>query len=49
VIDLSYIVEIKLPSSGNWFKYFTGIESREEAENIKREAEGRLKARVLKE
>lgn len=49
VMDLSYIVEIKLPSSGNWFKYLTGIESREEAENIKREAKGRLKARVLKE
>jgi len=46
---MTYIVEIELPSSGNWFKYFTGIGSREEAENIKRVAEGRLKARVLKE
>jgi len=46
---LTYIVEIELPSSGNWFNYFTGIESREEAERIRREAEGKLKARVRKE
>jgi hypothetical protein len=43
---LTYIVEIELPNSGNWFKYFTGIESREEAESIRREAEERLNARV---
>ena len=46
---MTYIVEIVLPSSGTWFKYFTGLESREEAENIKRVAEGKLKARVMKE
>ena len=46
---MTYIVEIEIPSSGTWFKYALGVESREEAENIKREAEGRLKARVLKE
>ncbi|MDH5690743.1 MAG: hypothetical protein OEY81_04885 [Candidatus Bathyarchaeota archaeon] len=46
---MTYIVEIELPSSGNWFNYFTGIESREEAERIRREAEGKLKARVRKE
>ncbi len=45
---MAYVVEIKLPGSGTWFKYFAGIESREEAENIKREAEGKLKARVRK-
>lgn len=45
---MTYIIEIKLPGSGTWFKYFTGIESREEAENIKREADGNLKARVRK-
>ena len=46
---LTYIVEIELPSSGNWFNYFTGIESREEAEGIRCVAEGKLKARVKKE
>ncbi len=46
---MTYIIEIKLPSSGNWFKYFTRIESREEADDIKREAKGILKARVTKE
>jgi hypothetical protein len=49
VMVLTYIVEIELPSSGNWFKYFTGIESREEAEGIRCEAEGKLKARVRNE
>jgi len=43
---LTYTVEIELPSSGNWFKYFAGIESCEEAESIRRVAEGKLKARV---
>jgi len=46
---MTYIVEIMLPGSGNWFKYVPGIESREEAENIKCVAEGKLKARVTKE
>jgi len=46
---MTYIVEIKVPGSGNWFKYVPGIESLEEAENIKRVAEGKLKARVIKE
>ena len=46
---MTYIVEIELPSSGSWFKYFTGIESQEEAENIKRVAKGKLEARVRKE
>ena len=45
---MTYIIEINLPGLGTWFKYFTGIESREEAENIKREADGNLKARVRK-
>jgi hypothetical protein len=49
VMVLTYIVEIELPSSGNWFKYFTGIESREEAEGIRCVAEGKLKARVRNE
>jgi len=46
---LTYIVEIELPRSGIWFNYFTGIESREEAEGIRRVVEGKLKARVRKE
>ena len=45
---MTYMVEIELPGSRTWFKYVTGIESREEAENIKREAEGKVKARVKK-
>jgi len=44
-----YIIEIKLPGSGTWHNYMTGIQSREEAENIKREAEGKVKVRVRKE
>jgi hypothetical protein len=43
---LTYTVEIELPGSGNWFRYFAGIESRKEAESIRRVAEGKVKARV---
>jgi hypothetical protein len=46
---MTYIIEIELPSSSIWFNYMTGIESREEAENIKREAEEKVKVRVRKE
>jgi hypothetical protein len=46
---MTYIIEIELPSSNIWFNYMTGIESREEAENIKREAEGKVKVRVKKD
>ena len=45
---MAYTVEIELPGSGNWFKYVSCIESREEAENIKCVAEGKVKARVRK-
>ena len=45
---MTYIIEIELPGSNTWFNYMTGIKSREEAENIKREAEGKVKARVKK-
>jgi hypothetical protein len=45
---MAYIIEIELPGLGTWFNYMTGIESREEAENIKREAEGKVKVRVRK-
>jgi hypothetical protein len=45
---MSYTIEIELPSSGVWFKYFTTVESLEEAESIKQAAEGNVKARILK-
>ena len=45
---MTYIIEIELPSSGAWFKYFTRVDSLEEAENIKQAAEGNIKARILK-
>jgi len=48
VMRMTYMVEIELLNSCTWFKYVTEIESREEAENIKREAEGKVKARVRK-
>ncbi|MGD9131186.1 MAG: hypothetical protein PVH73_06390 [Candidatus Bathyarchaeota archaeon] len=48
VCVLAYTVEIELPSSGVWFKYFTRVDSLEEAESIKQAAEGNIKARILK-
>lgn len=45
---MTYIIEIELPRSGIWLDYMTGIESLEEAENIKREAEGKVKVRIKK-
>ena len=41
-----YIIEIELPRSGAWFKYFTNIDSLEEAENIKQAAKGKIKTRI---
>lgn len=43
-----YAIEIELPSSGVWFKYFTRVDSLEEAESIKKAAEGTVKARIQK-
>ena len=45
---MSYRIEIELPGSGVWFKYFTRVDSLEEAESIKQAAEGKVKARILK-
>lgn len=46
---MTYTVEIELPHSGAWFRYFTNVDSLEEAETIKKSAaEGTIKARVLK-
>ena len=46
--NMAYIIEIELPSSGAWFKYFINIESLEEAESITQAAEGSIKTRILK-
>ena len=43
-----YVIEIELPRSGAWFKYFTNVDSLEEAESIKQAAEGAVKARIMK-
>ena len=45
---LKYEIEIELPVSGAWFKYFTGIDSLEEAETIKAAAEGNVNARIMR-
>ena len=45
---MTYTIEIELPSSGVWFKYFVTVDSLEEAENIKQAAEDNIKARILK-
>jgi len=45
---MTYVIEIELPHSGVWFKYFTKVESLEEAEDIKQAAEGKIRARILK-
>jgi len=45
---MSYAIEIELPRSGVWFKYFVAVDTFEEAESIKQAAEGNIKARILK-
>ncbi|MBT8172391.1 hypothetical protein KJN74_05930 [Candidatus Bathyarchaeota archaeon] len=45
---MSYAIEIELPCSGVWFKYFTCVDSLEEAESIKQAAKGAVNARILK-
>ena len=45
---MTYAIEIELPFSGVWFKYFTNVDSLEEAKNIKQAAEGSVKARIMK-
>ena len=47
-IILSYTIEIELPRSGVWFKYFTYVDTLEEAKSIKQAARGAVKARILK-
>jgi hypothetical protein len=44
---MTYSIEIELPRSGTWFRYFTNVDSLEEAESIKQAASGTIKARVL--
>ena len=45
---MSYSIEIELPRSGVWFRYFVSVDSLEEAEGIKEAAEGNVKARIMK-
>ena len=45
---MTYAIEIELPSSGVWFKYFVAVDSLEEAESIKQAAKGSVKTRILK-
>jgi hypothetical protein len=45
---MDYSIEIELPKSGSWFKYFTNIDTLEEANNVKQAAKGSVKARILK-
>jgi hypothetical protein len=45
---MTYRIEIELPNSGAWFKYFRTIDSLEEAESIRRVAEGKINTRILK-
>lgn len=45
---MTYAIEIELPRSHIWFKYFTTVDSLEEAESIKEAAEGSIKARIMK-
>jgi len=45
---MTYSIEIELPRSGAWFKYFTNVDTLEEAESIKKVAEGTVKTRIYK-
>jgi hypothetical protein len=45
---MSYSVEIELPDSGVWFKYFGKIDSLEEAEDLREAAEGKIKTKIRK-
>ncbi|MFA5363564.1 MAG: hypothetical protein WC325_00080 [Candidatus Bathyarchaeia archaeon] len=44
---MTYTIEIELPRSGSWFKYFTRIDTIEEAQDITQAAEGQVRARIL--
>jgi hypothetical protein len=45
---MSYAIEIELPRSGYWFKYFTKVDTIEEAKAITQAAEGKVKTRIMK-
>jgi hypothetical protein len=45
---MTYSIEIELPRSGAWFRYFTNVDTLEEAESIKKAAEGTVEARIYK-
>jgi hypothetical protein len=43
---MTYSIEIELPRSGAWFRYFTDVDTLEEAKSITLAAEGSVKARI---
>ena len=44
---MTYAIEIELPRSGCWFRYFTNVDTLEEAQDITRAAsENQIKARI---
>ncbi|MEJ2272418.1 MAG: hypothetical protein P8X91_08065 [Candidatus Bathyarchaeota archaeon] len=45
---MDYSIEIELPDSGACFKYFTNIDTLEEAESVKQAAQGSITARISK-
>lgn len=47
IVMVTYRIEIELPNSGAWFKYFRKIDSLEEAESLRRIAEEKINARIL--
>jgi hypothetical protein len=47
IVMVTYRIEIELPNSGAWFKYFRRIDSLEEAESLRRIAEEKINARIL--
>jgi hypothetical protein len=47
IVMVTYRIEIELPNSGAWFKYFRRIDSLQEAESLRRIAEGKINARIL--
>jgi len=46
--NMTYSIDIELPRSGAWFRYFTNVDTLEEAESIKKAGEGTVKSRIHK-
>ena len=44
---MTYSIEIELPRSGSWFKYFNNVDTLEEAQDITQAAsDNQIKARI---